>query len=211
MVTVDFDLDEFTELAVSMAAIVTITQGNDQKVTVTGQRNILDRLSRRVRGETWYIGPDDDRRRMRDYKRIEVKITMAQLNALAISGSGTVQTTNHFKTNRTFELAISGSGDAELSLDAVGFEVSISGSGNAILQGSGNNIEVNIAGSGNLKAADLKVKTCEVNTAGSGKTEIAVSESLEASLVGSGNVYYQGSPKVRVSSVGSGRVIAMSE
>ncbi len=211
MVKVDFDLDRFTEIALSMQAEVTITKGSPQRVTVEGQQNIIDIMSREVRGNTWGIGSKDGKWRMRNYQKLKVTITMAELNGLAISGSGNVRTTNSFSSNKDFELAISGSGDADLQLSVDDIEIAISGSGNAHLVGQGNNMEISISGSGDVKAEDMKVKTCEVSTAGSGRVEITVSESLEASLVGSGDVLYRGKPKVRVSSVGSGKVRSMSE
>lgn len=203
IVTQEFDLETFSAIGLSMAAKVTLTQGSQQKVVVHGQQNILDLLNKKIKGGSWEIRCQEN---VRSYESLRIEITMKELDRVAISGSGDVITTNTFRTNGDFDLAISGSGDADIKVEADDIDCSISGSGNAVLQGKARSLDISIAGSGDVKATDLAVNHCAISTAGSGDSEVSVSDELTASIVGSGDVYYKGDPKVKVSVIGSGNV-----
>ncbi len=203
IVTKTLDLEKFHSVGLGISADVILTQGSRQEVKVEGQQNIIDNLLTEVRRGSWNIEFD---RRVRNYKKLKIYITMMELEAISIGGSGDISCTNQFKNLDDVAISIGGSGDVSLDLQAKDIAVSIGGSGEVTLDGSGDELAISIGGSGDVKAFDLAVATCQVSSAGSGEVEINVSDELEVSLVGSGYVTYKGSPKVKSSIVGSGNV-----
>lgn len=204
------DLPTFTEVGLSTAAKVHITQGSPQKVELRGSEDVLEEIETEVRGEKliikhegsgWFNWSDDD--------DLEVYITMANIEGLSVSSSGKIYGENKFKTGNV-DLSVSGSGKIEASLDAEDMDLSISGSGKIELDGTASNIEASISGSGNVDAEDLRARAFKVHISGSGSCKIYAEESIDARVSGSGSVYYKGDPKnVNSSTSGSGRIKKM--
>ena len=181
------DLAGFTAIALGIQADVYLTQGDDYRIEIEAQQNIIDALEKEVDDDQWNISFGNDVR-VRDYEKATIWITMPTLSEVAIGGSGSI----------TGETPFKGLGD---------IEISIGGSGDITLAGDAKDAELNIAGSGTIKAEDLKVDNVEISIAGSGKTYIHVDDgAMEVSIAGSGKVYYKGKASVSTSIAGSGSV-----
>ena len=189
MVTQTLDVDDFNKLGVALHAKVILTQGNTQKVTVQGQQNIIDIIKREVKGGSWDIG-FPSKYKVKNYDKLTINITMPSFKALAIAGSGQIETNGDFSGLGNVNMAIAGSGEI-----AVG--------------GSAQDIHLEIAGSGSIDVAGLSSTDCEVEIAGSGDCQVNVGGNLDVSIAGSGSVRYKGSPSVSSSIAGSGSVRSM--
>ncbi len=189
MVTQTLDIDDFNKLGVALHAKVILTQGNTQKVTVRGQQNIIDIIEKEVDGGSWDIG-FPRKYKVKNYDKLTINITMPSFKALAIAGSGEIETSGDFSGLGNVNMAIAGSGDISVS-------------------GSAQDIHLEIAGSGSIDVAGLTSSDCEVEIAGSGDCEVNVGGKLDVSIAGSGSVRYKGSPSVSSSIAGSGSVRSM--
>ena len=203
------NVSAFTEISLKIGATVHLTQGNVQLVEVKGAEGTLNRLITEINDrklvlrfptDTWFSkwnpGP------------IEVFITMPQIDALQISGSGSIISEDQIDS-RILNLVLSGSGDIKLpNLKAEKVSIILSGSGNIHLAGSGKATELKgaLTGSGNIKAIDFQSETVKLKVAGSGNCYVNVIKELEARLAGSGNVIYRGAPLVDTGILGSGQV-----
>ncbi len=203
IVSEEFSLEEFDRIGVAIPCKVSITQGKQQKVVVKGQKNILDNIKRKVKGGFWEIS---FKKNTRKFDPVRIEITVSNLQELTLAGSGSVKTNNTIQTDGNFELSISGSGNADIQVEAQDIACSVSGSGSLHLSGRANNLDASLAGSGSISAYDMKVNNCQVSTVGSGSAKVHVRDNIEASMVGSGNVLYKGDPKVDASVIGSGKV-----
>ncbi len=186
-VTKTLDLDEFKGIGVSIGAEVHLRQGNQQKVEIKAQQNIIDLIDKDVRSGKWRIKLEKGTN-LKRHDGIDIYITLPMIDELSVAGSGSIVGETDFTNVDDLEVSIAGSGDVELN-------------------GAGADLEVSIAGSGDVDLAGFKVADCEVSIAGSGDCEINVSGSLEVSIAGSGDVKYKGNPdKVKSSIHGSGDV-----
>lgn len=188
-VTQTLDIDNFNKLGVALNAKVILTQGNTQKVTVTGQQNIIDIIDKEVDGGSWDIGFPKEYK-VKNYDKLTINITMPSFKALAIAGSGEIETNGNFSGLGNVNMAIAGSGDIAVA-------------------GSAQHIHLEIAGSGSIDVAGLTSTDCEVEIAGSGDCQVNVGGKLDVSIAGSGSVRYKGSPSVSSSIAGSGSVRSM--
>lgn len=181
------DLDGFTAIGLGLQADVYLTQGDDYRVEIEAQQNIIDALEKEVENDQWNIGFGNNVR-VRNYKKATIWITMPTLSGVAIGGSGNITGETPFKNMGDLKIAIGGSGDIKLAGDA-------------------KDVKLNIAGSGTIKAEDLKVANVKINIAGSGKTYIHVDDGdMNVSIAGSGKVFYKGSARIKTSIAGSGSV-----
>lgn len=189
VVTKELQLDNFKGIGLAVAGKVYLTKGNSQKVTVEAQQNIIDLLKTEVKGDHWNIG-FKDKTRVRNYESLVIRITVPDINALSIAGSGSIIGESAFDGMDELEVSISGSGDMSLA-------------------GSANKLSISIAGSGNVSMQDLKAQDAEVSISGSGDCKVDVTRELDVSIAGSGDVSYKGSPRVSSSVAGSGKVRSM--
>lgn len=200
------NLSDFSEIRLDMDATLEITQGAHYLVQVDAQSNIMNEIRTTVSGHVLTI----DHRHNTWIKSapITVHVTLPYINALKVSGSGSIQgQTTIQSTNLT--LCISGSGEITLpGIETETLESTISGSGEVNLKsGSTTNLESDISGSGDLYCSYVASKYVDARTSGSGTTKVYALNQLDAHISGSGNVYYRGNPIVNSSISGSGKVI----
>ena len=163
---------------------VSITQGDDQQLTITADDNIMHRVRSSVSNGTLHLYLSDG-----NYQNIHVSaiITVPQLKEVENSGTGDLSVYNldgadHFKGLNT-------------------------GSGTVFLEGNCQDLRLINDGSGHIHAFDMLAENGEVSTIGSGDVEISCISSLGVDIEGSGDVYYRGNPEINVQTEGSGKLI----
>jgi hypothetical protein len=203
------NLSAFTEISLRIEANVHLKQGNTQIVEVSAEESTLEKLITEVNDRKLVIRyPSDTWFSKWRPGRIDVYITIPQIDALAISGSGSIVADEKIES-RILETTISGSGDIKLNdLKADKVLATISGSGNIHLFGKQNTAELKaiISGSGNVKAIEFPSDKVDVKISGSGNCWVNSIKNLIIRLSGSGSVVYRGNPLIDSSISGSGKV-----
>ncbi len=203
IVTKTLDLSSFTGIGLGIAANVILTQGSQQSVKVEGQANIIDNIKTRVSGENWHIGFEKN---ANNYKSVTIYITVPTLTEVSVSGSGRLESTNHFPNLDELDVNVSGSGRVQLDVGAAAISTNLSGSGKVKMAGSTDKHRITISGSGGVQSYDLTANDCKITISGSGKCKVHVKDQLKATVSGSGDVYYKGDPNVKSKISGSGDV-----
>ncbi|MFC2137789.1 head GIN domain-containing protein [Bacteroidota bacterium] len=203
------NVSKFSGIDLGVAANLIVRQETPQKVVLSGDENVLELIKTEVEGDKLRIYRKDWG--MGFTRRIDIYISVADINELNVSGSGNIEAETPIKTNE-LEMNISGSGDIiidDLSADQI--EAKISGSGNLFLNGNETiqGFELKISGSGELKAEKLPVNSYEIKVSGSGSALVNAIDKLEARISGSGKVLYYGSPKIDAEISGSGKVASI--
>jgi hypothetical protein len=186
-------VDSFTKISFRFPGKVYLTQGSPQKVEVEGSKEVLEELETEVESGRLVIGrpgkwmdwnwDDDD--------RVTVYITVPNIEALSVSGSGDMLGQNTINAEN-LNLNVSGSGSLFLDIEAKGdVEADVSGSGDIELKGKCRRFDSDVSGSGKV---DLNV---------------AITERADFGVSGSGKIYAKGSaPTVEANISGSGKVLA---
>lgn len=203
IVSENIELPTITGVGLGISADVYLMQGSSQEITIKGQKNIIDNIKTEVKKGSWSIEFKKD---VNNYEDLKIYITLATLEEVSIGGSGSIIGKSKFGNLGNLDIAIGGSGDIKLSVEAKDISCSIGGSGEIDLEGTGNDLSISVGGSGDVEAFNLQVQNCDISSAGSGDINVNVSEKLNVSIVGSGDVSYKGNPKVSTSIVGSGDV-----
>ena len=196
------DVSSFTGVSLGISGDLYLTQGSPQKVVIQAENN-MDEIETQVRDGVLRIKTDNWSSRI---KGVKIWITMPEVEALNVSGSGDILAETSINTDE-LELKVSGSGSiniSELNADEIG--AAISGSGDLKLAGSADEMELRISGSGSVYAEGLKVNECGIKISGSGSCKIDVTGELDASISGSGKVTYYGNPQIDARVSGSGKV-----
>jgi hypothetical protein len=184
VITETRNVSGFTGVEVSGDAKVTVEQSDMERVEITADDNLMQYLSSEVLGSKLMLGPKN-LIGLRPTERITYKIFAKNLSSLGASGSISAEAKD-VKAD-SFNVALSGSGDIEVS-------------------GETSKQTVSISGSANYDGEHLASKEATLNISGSGKAVLAVSEKLDVQVSGSGDVEYIGAPQVTQNISGSGAI-----
>lgn len=199
------EVDQFTGFTLTTSGNVYLKRGNTQSVEIESHQNIIDNIERKVEDKIWKIKFDKN---VRNYKELNIYITIPTLSRAYISGSGDIISEDKFTGLDELQVGISGSGDIKLDVEANKIQSKISGSGDIALRGKARDLEIRISGSGDISGYNLVVDNCNVSISGSGDVEVHANEELYVRASGSGDVFYKGRPRVNSKVSGSGNVMS---
>lgn len=199
----DISLESLKGIDLAFDGDVIITPGSTQKITIEGQKNIIDNIKKDVRDGIWHIAFDKN---VKEAKDVTVFITLPELEELALSGSGSIKSAGKFSALKDVEIAMSGSGDIEFDYEAKSTDLRLSGSGEIDLSGASKSLSIAISGSGDVTTKDLVTEDCSVHISGSGDASVQANKNLDIHISGSGDVTYAGSASVVSKISGSGEV-----
>jgi hypothetical protein len=182
---------------------VILTPGPTQKIVIEGQQNIIDNIKRDVSNGTWRIAYIKN---VDEVKSLTIYITVPTIKYVGLSGSGSIASTGKFSSLKDVDIAVAGSGEISLDIEARETGVRLSGSGDIELAGSTESLEVAISGSGDVMTRELMASRCKVQISGSGDAAVYVNGDLETAISGSGDVTYKGDASVTARISGSGEV-----
>lgn len=194
----------FQEVISTGSFIVNIAEGENCKVIVTAESNLLPYITTRVSSGKLEIG-------VRGIHILDpslpviVDIVMPSLTSVTLSGSGEINT-GHFSVAH-FEILESGSGVIRTDVESETTKLTLSGSGTISLEGNTSRCDFLISGSGVVSAYNFQTSECHATVSGSGHMYINTSDLLNVNISGSGTIYYKGNPLVYSNISGSGKVI----
>jgi hypothetical protein len=185
-------LDPFTRISFRVSGKLFLRQGAVQKVEIEGDQDYLRELEVRVDGDRLIIGRESS---WKDWgwnssdDRVNVYVTIPELEALNVSGSGDLVAETKFKVD-DLDLNVSGSGSLKIEAEASGdIDADVSGSGSIELSGTCQNFESHVSGSGRVRMNENIAKTAAFGVSGSGKIEASgTSTEVKTSISGSGKV-----------------------
>lgn len=197
----------FSGIESELSANIDFVQGNDYKVELTAQQNILNVLETPVVNNKLIVRFKNNVR-VRSHEQITIKVTAPSISSLGLSGSGNVNVLSALSANE-ISLRVSGSGNVTVPLvDCSQLEANISGTGNiSIANGTAASEKLKISGSGHIDVKSVSAKSVTTTTSGSGSMKVNAAETLNVTISGSGSVYYWGTPAVTTNISGSGKVI----
>ncbi|MEJ0056463.1 MAG: DUF2807 domain-containing protein [Bacteroidota bacterium] len=124
-------VDTFTKLSFRVPGKLYLRQGSVQKVELEGPSDVLSEVETSVSEEGWYIGKEGRwmEWKWRDADKITAYVTVKDLEAVSVSGSGDLIGEGKFVTG-DLDLNVSGSGSLQIEATASGnVEADVSGSG----------------------------------------------------------------------------------
>lgn len=175
-------VSSFSEIDLSGSGTVLVSMTGTESLKVEAEDNIVPLLTTEVRDGRLVLGAKQSISPTRD---IVYTVTVINLEAVTVSGSGSV-----------------------MAVDVVanGFEVDISGSGTVTAEGVSEHLDLSISGSGVFKGEGFVSATGTVSVSGSGEALVNVIDDLDVDISGSGTVGYIGDPTVSTSISGSGEI-----
>lgn len=164
---------------------VVIRVGPKQMVSVTGDDNLVDRVTTEVHAGRLVVGNEPGS--FSTNAPMSVDITVPELTTLKLSGSGNIVANG-------------------LGADAM--SVSLPGSGTLTADGTARRLDVSVDGSGVVRFTEVVATDVRAVVSGSGSVFVTATESLDGTVSGSGAILYTGSPtNVAKNVTGSGAIV----
>lgn len=181
-----------TEVELSGVGDLTIVQGEVPSLKVTADDNVVPLLETETRGRKLTIRTKS-RTSIRTQTPISYTLTVPRLDAVTVSGAGSVKSRGLEGDGLTVKL--SGAGKANLdNLKCKSLNLTLSGAGTANVSGTTDRLVLKLSGAGGIDAAGLKAISAEVNVSGAGNATVWATHDLKARVSGAGGVKYKGNP-----------------
>ncbi len=180
------ELVDFYEVACSGSMDLTVVQGEEFKVTVYGDSNLMDYVETSVRGNRLILSTKDG---YSPSPMPSIEVQMPLCTRVERVGSGAT---------------------ALFGLDGGRLSLSLTGSGDLTAEGEMSEVDLSMTGSGNVDLLALRAASMTVNKFGSGEASVSVVEQLHCDGAGSGDVVLAGDPKLSFDFAGSGSLVRIS-
>ena len=203
-------VEAFSEISLRIPATLYLEQGPQQSIEIIAKESTLQKIRTEVKGRQLAIHFPTKNLFWSNFTpgEIEIHITVPDIDALTLSGSGKIIGQKNIKS-RILNIIVSGSGNIKLSnLTAERVKINLSGSAITELSGTSTaeDLSVNISGSGSYKGIRFPASDVNVKMSGSGNVLVNAQSHLKVRAAGSGDVRYIGNPLIDQSSVGSATI-----
>ncbi|MBU2913190.1 GIN domain-containing protein [Reichenbachiella agariperforans] len=192
-----FDLKDFNEIEIDGIYRVFIEENDTYKVVIKGSDQLKKQVQVKQFDQVLEVGLDNkDWSLMQDLKdddRLELYITMPNINRLEVGGLCKVQVDN-FELNE-IEVDVSGASSCDLRVQVKELEANMSGAAVLELSGTADYLGVDLSGASNLRAYNFRAKEVNIEAGGASSAKVYARESIEASASGISNIRYKGSPE----------------
>ncbi len=196
------DVSGFSKIGVGGAYDVILIQGNNEKVVIEAEENLMEYIKTEVVAGKLKIYNKES---LRPKEGMKVYITFKDLEKIDISGACDLNNEGILSLS-DLEIEGSGASDIDLKLKLNELEMDCSGASDIYLEGSAQEFDIEVSGASDLNAFEFEVDECSVSLSGAGHVEVYVNKKLDIDVSGAGSCYYKGSPQVNQSVSGAGSV-----
>ncbi len=196
-------VETFTSIDAGSAFDITVVKGDVQKLQIETDDNVISLIKTKVKNGELIITTKGN---INNPTKMEIKITMAKLKGIDLSGACTLSSDSRFESP-TMEIEQSGASSSKLKISCSNLKVELSGSSDASLVGYAASVNAEISGASSLKAYNLDVENADIDCSGAASAKIKVSKSISGEASGASSIYYKGNPtRVNISTSGVGSV-----
>lgn len=184
-------VSSFDAIKVSRGMNVYISQGNETKVVVKADENLLDDIRTEVENHTLKVTTKTNIRRATSKK---VFVTVPEISAVTASAGSNVysETVLHLPQ---LDVTSSAGSNIKLEVDTGNLNASASAGSNLKFEGKTKSFTGEASSGANIKAEKLTTADCDATASSGANVYITVNENLEAKASSGGNVIYYGQPK----------------
>lgn len=182
---------KFNEIKVSRGMNVYITQGDETKVIVKADENLLEYIETNVENRVLKVTTKENIRKATSKK---VFVTVKELENIRSLAGSNVYSENILRCDNLTISSTAGS-NVKVEIDAKDVIASASAGSNIKIEGKSKSFEGKASAGSNIKAEGLTTKECNVKTSSGANIWIRVTGELQASANSGGNIFYYGNPK----------------
>jgi hypothetical protein len=200
----EYSIQDFDRLEMGDALSVTVTQGTEYSIKVTGDsRNIEDLVVKRS-GSALEMHYRNMWRPIRRQHKTYVTIVMPRLVSADFSGAVSSEISGF--EGADLHVGLSGASTCTLKFTGANADFDLSGASDLTVEGSAASMNASLSGASRLTAPDFPVLTARMDLTGASRAKVNVAEQLKASASGASDVAYRGNPLLDISTSGESHV-----
>lgn len=197
-------IDQFDEVKASRGVNVYLTQGEEFKVVVRADENLIDIIETEVLGDELIVRSTKNVRNAKEYK---VFVSAPDYESVISSSGSNVYSETEINTD-DLEVSASAGANITLEINVDELEASASAGANIYLDGLAEECEARASAGSNIKAEDLRTNNADLKVSSGANIWIEIDNNLKAGASSGGNVFYNGEPKqTDISKSSGGNVI----
>jgi hypothetical protein len=190
----------FHSIKVSGGIDIELNQGNELKLQVEADENLIALIHTEVRDGVLNIYHDNN---IQNAKTMKVHLTFQQVDAISASGGCDIESKQKLSFS-TLKIDLSGGCDIELDCKAEKLVCKQSGGCDSKFTGEAENGIFDVSGGCDVKATELYLKNCSIDASGGSDVTVHVAGELTMKASGASDITYYGKPaKVTKSANGS--------
>lgn len=187
-------LQEFHSVNVGGSFEVVIRHGNNYKVIIEGDDNILEDIETDISNGRLNIGYRDGV----NVNNTDVKIYVetSGLQSVNASSSATVKVEGVMDSDKTLKFHASSAASVEAEIDAPAAELDASSSGRITLKGRTKNLDTQASSAGEIEAGQLLSENTKAQASSGASVTVHASLKLNGQASSGGSINYRGDPTV---------------
>lgn len=202
VINVDRKVEKFNKLEVKGAFEVIIVKSNEHHVKIEVDDNLVSNIITEVKGDELIIR---NSKSICGAKELKLTISTSDLNSVDCSGASNVRINDKFDTEK-FEIKSSGASEIRANINTKLLISKYSGASNIVLIGNADTHAIESTGASTLKATELSVNQCAIDSRGASDLKINVSKELSVTSSGASEIKYIGDPKISKSIKGASNI-----
>lgn len=200
--TADREVKGFNKVEVKGVFEVIIVKSNQHHIKIEADENLISNISTEVKDGELIIKNEQS---ICGAKELKLTISTPDLNAIECSGASNVRVNDMFASEK-FEIKSSGASEIRANISTKLLISKYSGASNIILKGNADTHAIESTGASSLKAIDLSVSQCAIDSRGASDLKINVSKELSVTSSGASEIKYLGDPKISKSIKGASNI-----
>jgi len=199
------DITGVKSVDIDLACKVTLIQGDKASLNITGDKDELEDVHVKLRGDKLEIYNDSHNQHKDD---VLITITLPELDELSLGGVVDIETPSQVKFSN-IKVEVGGVANLDLNIKSTKFSLEASGVLSGEISGETKDLSMEISGVGKIDASEFKSENCEVEVSGVAKASVYATEKLDASVSGMGRINYAGRPIINKSCSGFGSISSL--
>ncbi|GMN09309.1 hypothetical protein MTsPCn9_02350 [Croceitalea sp. MTPC9] len=193
--------EDFTEISAAEGLDVFVTQGNEFRILVEADENIIELIATDIRDGKLKVHTVENIGRATK----NVYVTLPKITVLESSSGADLIGQNEIKAEK-LDLDASSGSDLEVEVIATEIEADASSGADIKISGQTDVLYADASSGADIKARNLLAKRCNADASSGSDISVNVSESLTADASSGADISYSGDPQVSKKKSVSGSV-----
>ncbi len=199
-------VSSFARLHLSVQGTVYFVMGDDERIEIEADDNLLDYVQAVNSGRTLFV-TSENKLRSPAFTALRITVYLRQLTELSIACDGDVVCPNVLRVPDPLTVKIQSNGATELAVEAPALIISIASDGHTTLRGAAGDVQLKAHSHGNVLAGELRTQHLKVTNKCDGNVEVYAEQTIAAQHMGNGYLHYAGPARLtEVRANGSGPV-----
>lgn len=207
LVRQEYPVSSFTRLHLSANGLVELVPGDEEKVVVECDDNLLEHLQVVNSGRTLYV-TSENKLRAPAFTGLKVWVHLRQLDALnCASRGGEVRCGGPLVGPAPLEVKVLSSGNTHLWVEVPRLTLNLACEGDVTLVGAAGEVQIQTAAAGNLDARELRAQHLRLRNLSAGHLDLYAEQTINLTHLGAGNIHYRGPARLTdVRQYGAGEI-----